>query len=37
METQKKPNITEIEKRLEELRAEKQELLQIASEIEALI
>lgn len=34
METQKKTNITEIEKRLEELRAEKEELLQAASEIE---
>ena len=35
MESQKKTNITEIEKRLEELRAEKEELLQAASEIEA--
>ena len=34
MESQKKTNITEIEKRLEELRAEKEELLQAASEIE---
>lgn len=34
METQKRPNITEIENRLEELRAEKEELLQAASEIE---
>ena len=34
METQKKTNITEIEKRLEEIRAEKEELLQAASEIE---
>jgi len=34
METQKKPSITDIEKRLEELRAEKEELLQAASEIE---
>lgn len=34
METQKKTNITEIEKRLKELRAEKEELLQAASEIE---
>lgn len=33
METQKKTNITEIEKRLEELRTEKEELLQAASEI----
>lgn len=34
METQKNLDITEIEKRLEELRTEKQELLQIASSIE---
>lgn len=34
METQKKANIIEIEKRLEELRAEKEELLKAASEIE---
>lgn len=34
MEVQKKQNITEIEKRLEELRAEKEELLQTASKIE---
>lgn len=34
METQKKTSIVEIEKRLEELRTEKQELMQIASEIE---
>lgn len=34
METQKKQNIAEIEKRLQELRTEKEELLQAASEIE---
>ena len=34
METQKKQDIVEIEKRLEELRAEREKLLQAASEIE---
>lgn len=37
METQKKTNITEIEKRLEELRAEKEKLLQALLKLKELI